>query len=552
MRSSLPPLLTSAVVALVATLLAPVPAQGGTSGPEATTSGSTRINVVRERVGGAGELRPLVTPTVDLARTLRELRADPRNVIVEVDHRRYPLATTGELSPQWSLPAIAWPAGAAAMPAAPLAVIDSGFDLAHRDLVDPTTGASRFRTVWNATDNSTRVEDQLNHGTGVASVAAATANDGFGMVGVAPAAPLLGVKIASSSGTMYVSHEVAAIRWAVAQGARVINVSLGSDEPSEVEHLAIREATAAGVLVVVAAGNQGCSRNLPQYPAAYAESLAVSATAPDGTVPCFSSTGSYVDVAAPGTDISIAEPGGGHGYRNGTSFAAPHVAAAAALLFGARPDLTPQQVADVLRSSAHDVDAPGTDPRTGAGIIDVQRALAALPGIPLPAPAPKPKTPSASSGGRSFGGTGPGSADATRMPLPYVAPDRYEPNDSVRLASRLRVTLDLRRRVPARKLAPGQARLRASIARRGDASDIYAIALPRGRKLLRVSVAERSNARASLRIEVLARGRDGRLRVRCAKPTGRAGSCPVLGATRLWVRISARSGATKYQLRAAA
>jgi subtilisin family serine protease len=211
-------------------------------------------------------------------------------------------------------------------------------------------------------------------------------------------------KVVGSDGTISPDVEAKAIRWAVAQGARVISLSLGGvrdpldprrDTYSSLEANAVEYAASHGVVVVAAVGNGDEAPNTPwlyaSYPAALPHVLGVSALGQDGSVPFFSNRDAiYNDISAPGADIlstfpralTAARPTcpdqgyfdcGTQEYRNaeGTSFAAPQVAAAAALLFSANPALTADQVRGdprALGSRRHSVDR-----------------LPALPGVARPA-----------------------------------------------------------------------------------------------------------------------------------------------------------------------
>jgi subtilisin family serine protease len=147
-------------------------------------------------------------------------------------------------------------------------------------------------------------------------------------------------------------QEAAAIVYAVTHGARIINLSVGGDQSSRIERRAIHYAATHGVLVVAAAGNEFLETNSPQYPAVLLQplgsngrggiGLAVGATQLDGSRAHFSNTGSYISLAAPGF----------YGWASGTSFSAPEVAGAAALVWAANPWLTARQVANVLKRSA--------------------------------------------------------------------------------------------------------------------------------------------------------------------------------------------------------
>lgn len=302
-----------------------------------------------------------------------------------------------------------------------VAVIDSGIDGTHPDLIGRVAAAKSFV-------GGSPYHDEQGHGTFVAGEIAANPFNNIGMAGLAFNAQLLVAKVVRPDGSVSLSAEVAAIRWAVANGARVINLSLGGvrdpfdhslDTYSPLEAAAIAYAYSKGVVVVAAVGNGPQSPatpwNFADYPAALPHTIGVSAVRRNGSVPDYSNRDAvYDDLAAPGDAIfstipqQLVEPGPacqGHPYSDcssfefrdaiGTSFAAPQVSAAAALLLGQDPTLRPQQVAWLLERSARDANAStgcgqcadGRDALTGWGTLDVAGALAMVMGgavIPPP------------------------------------------------------------------------------------------------------------------------------------------------------------------------
>jgi subtilisin family serine protease len=296
--------------------------------------------------------------------------------------------------------------------AVPVAVIDSGVDANHPDLSGKILDAESF------VGGSPRT-DTLGHGTFVAGLIGAGVNNGVGIAGLAPSAQLLVAKVVTNSRTIPVEAEAKAIRWAVDNGARVINMSLGGmrdpldpdrDTYSRLEADAVAYAIANGVVVVAAVGNSDQAPSSPwkfaSYPAALPHVLGVSATTETGGIPSFSNRDRiYNDVAAPGLRIlsslprpmtarypACTEQGysscGPEDYREaqGTSFAAPQVSAAAAVLLSLRPTLQPEQVTKILQSTAIDLDAStgcaacgsGRDAYSGWGRLDVVAAIASL------------------------------------------------------------------------------------------------------------------------------------------------------------------------------
>ncbi|MBX9245262.1 S8 family serine peptidase, partial [Actinotalea ferrariae] len=262
-----------------------------------------------------------------------------------------------------------------------VAVLDTGVYAAHEDLVGGLLPGVDFVNLDGdpADDNG--------HGTFVAGVVAATGNNGRGNVGAAPGATVLPIKVLDHAGRGRDSVVGVGIAEAVASGVDVINLSLGGADPSPVLRAAIEEAVAAGVVVVAAAGND--RRGGPQYPAAYAPEIdglvSVSATDDDGTLADYSSWDDTVSLAAPGTDI--VGPGIGAPNRyvsdSGTSFAAPLVSGAVALMRAQRPGLAPSQVEERLLAATRDAGPRGVDPFFGRGILDAAAALGAVPALPL-------------------------------------------------------------------------------------------------------------------------------------------------------------------------
>ena len=294
-----------------------------------------------------------------------------------------------------------------------VAVIDSGVDAEHPELAGRIGEARSF--VGGSAD------DVQGHGTIVAGIIAANTGNDVGIAGLAPSAELLVAKVVTARRTIPVEAEAKAIRWAVEQGARVINMSLGGlrdprnperDTFSRLEADAIAYAVSKKVLVVAAVGNsdQAPSRPWPyaSYPAALPHVLGVSAVARDGSSPTFSNRDAiFNDLAAPGEDVlslfpralTVERPGCvEQGYTpcateefrapEGTSFAAPQVSAAAANLIATRPSLRPDQVSTILQRTAVDANPANgcrpcglrRDPLTGWGRLDAAAALAQLTG----------------------------------------------------------------------------------------------------------------------------------------------------------------------------
>lgn len=247
-----------------------------------------------------------------------------------------------------------------------VAVIDSGVDYAHPDLAGPYLGGYDF---FNGDADPM---DDHGHGTHVAGTIAAAMNnltgtpaDEEGVAGVAPNAEIFAYKVCGANGTCSDFAIQQAIAASVADGARVINMSLGGAQFSQSTYEAVQDAWNAGVVVVAAAGNGGTTALT--YPAGYDNVISVGAFNEDHDRASFSNYGSWVDISAPGAVIMSSyrmsgcatadSPGdtGCYTWSSGTSMAAPHVSGAAALVWS-RPDVTSNsQVASILLNSADPV-----------------------------------------------------------------------------------------------------------------------------------------------------------------------------------------------------
>lgn len=254
-------------------------------------------------------------------------------------------------------------------PGRPVTIVDSGIDVGHPEFLD------RANTL---TLNPQEPEGfGGEHGTAVGSLVGAPAN-GLGTVGIYPGAVLRSWDAATGTGTRLETSEIArGIIAAANAGPGVINLSLGGDGRDLVIEQAVYRALRKGSLVVAASGNDGEGRNPLGYPASLPHVLTVAATTRGDRVATFSSRSRFVDLAAPGDDMTVATTVE-RGFRtaSGTSFAAPLVSGAAAWVWTARPELDSTQLFEVMRRSARDVGAPGRDEATGFGILDVRSALA--------------------------------------------------------------------------------------------------------------------------------------------------------------------------------
>jgi len=246
-----------------------------------------------------------------------------------------------------------------------LALIDSKLDIDH-----PEFAGGRI-----ATFGSREVENE--HGTATAAVAAAPTN-GTGIEGVWP-----GMIATNFATNLSCGDIVRRIKAVIQGGYDVLNMSYGAAEECFAESAELQRATGAGVLLVAAAGNEFAEGNPLEYPASLPHVVTVAATDLDGQTSYFSNANAAVDVAAPGERIATAVPiahdpdGDGNGYAllDGTSFASPIVAGLATWVAAVRPRLTVDQLAQVIKLSAIDLDRDGWDPNTGYGLVQVGNAL---------------------------------------------------------------------------------------------------------------------------------------------------------------------------------
>jgi serine protease len=293
-----------------------------------------------------------------------------------------------------------------------VAVLDSGVAYENRGRFrrSPDFSASQFVRGYDFVDNDPHPDDELGHGTFVAGTIAERTNNGVALTGLAYGAKLMPVRVLDRVGEGDATTIGRGIRWAASHGARIINLSLVFDESQRARDLppiitALRYAHRRGVIVVGASGND--SGSTVAYPARAGDVISVGATTQSGCLAAYSNTGSGLDLVAPGGGDDAVVAGdancqGGFnsgppifqltfphdgqvrrfGFPNdyeGTSFAAPHVAAAAALVIASGvlgPNPSPTQVLDRLRATSRDLGTTGADTSFGAGLLDAAAATA--------------------------------------------------------------------------------------------------------------------------------------------------------------------------------
>ncbi|MFJ8490256.1 type VII secretion-associated serine protease mycosin [Streptomyces sp. NPDC094038] len=259
-----------------------------------------------------------------------------------------------------------------------VAVVDTGVNARHPDLagrVLPGTDATR-QAADGRIDLSTD-----SHGTSVAGVVAGSGGAGRGMAGLAPRATVLPVRVSADNAADPLAL-ARGIVYAADHGAAVINVSMVTTTPDPQVRDAVAYARRHDIVVVAAAGNNGREGNPVTYPAAFPGVVAVSGTTRDGGSWAAGESGSYIALAAPAVDIYSTRNSGGYLTADGTSYSAPYVSAAAALLRAAYPaENAGQIIARLIGTADRPGGGSGRDDRFGYGIVDPLKALRA------PAPA---------------------------------------------------------------------------------------------------------------------------------------------------------------------
>lgn len=250
-----------------------------------------------------------------------------------------------------------------------IAVVDTGVDGGHPDLKHSLVDG------YDVYDGSTKgLFDPNGHGTHVAGIIAGAYNNGVHGSGIAPSVKIMPIRVLDETGYGDDSDVAKGILWAVANGAHIINLSLGGTDRDPLLEDAVNFAKSNGVAVVAAAGNDGMRGSPISYPAAHASTIAVAATTSMDTHAPFSTKQDYVDVAAPGMSILSTWRGGGESNQSGTSMATPFVAGAIALVMDYKK-INALAAAELVTGTSSDISPDGKDSATGAGLIDPLAAL---------------------------------------------------------------------------------------------------------------------------------------------------------------------------------
>ncbi len=336
-----------------------------------------------DRIAKIGVHKVKISKSADIDEKVKQYEKDPKVEYAEPNYQRRAFVNPNDPyfgAYQWNLPNVsapqAWDVQKGSADVV-IAIIDTGVSPTHTDL-DATLVAG-----YDFVNNDADPRDDQGHGTFVAGIAAAETNNLNGIAGISWYSKIMPVKVLGSNGMGWDSDIADGIVWAVDHGAKVINLSLGWLTPSVTMQNAINYAYNNNVVVVAAAGN-----NMPPYatipftcyPAAFDHVIAVSATNSSNVRWLGSNYGSFVDLSAPGEMVfSTFWSNGvnGYGWGSGTSAAAPHVAAAAALLRTQNPSWTVDQIEQKMLASADDIGAPGRDDYYGYGKLNCANNFAA-------------------------------------------------------------------------------------------------------------------------------------------------------------------------------
>ncbi len=271
------------------------------------------------------------------------------------------------------------------------AVLDTGIEETHQDLISKVVASNNFTTSPSTTDN-------YGHGTHVAGIIAANTNNNFQFAGVGYNSTLMNGKIVADNGVGSYSWMINGITWAADNGANVINISIRGSVHSQALEEAINYAWSKGAVVVAGAGNcggtnyaqNGCTtQNEPSYPAYYSNTIAVGATDNNDNRADFSTYGNWVDVAAPGASIWSTQKGNSYANLSGTSMSSPHVAGEAALIWASGICSTNDCVRNQVEKTTDNTSGSGT--YWTYGRINAYEAVQ-LVASPTPSPIPSPTT----------------------------------------------------------------------------------------------------------------------------------------------------------------
>ena len=246
-----------------------------------------------------------------------------------------------------------------------IGVLDTGIDASHPDLKGKIIGG--FNT------NGNDLKDEVGHGTEVAGIIAANTNNDQGIAGITWNTKVLSLRITDEFGQARVSTVVHALEEAYNKGVKIVHVSLSTNQFSQTLKDAIKETQDRGILVVSTSGNTGIQEL--RYPAAFDGVIGVGAVDENKQLESYSTIGEHVKLVAPGSFIYTTSTGSSYDHVTGTSFAAPQVTGAVALLLSITPNLTSNEVKEILFNSTEDLGNTGKDLSYGYGLLNTEKAV---------------------------------------------------------------------------------------------------------------------------------------------------------------------------------
>ncbi len=320
------------------------------------------LPILEESIGGQGTIPAMLPPVAPV--TVNDPYANNAQFVYALSLMQVPMAWNYTMG----------------SPEVIIAVVDSGVTLNHPDLIGRIHSGG-----YDFVNKDNDPSDDQGHGTHVAGIIAATANNGIGSAGICPGCTILPVKVLDHNNSGSWFNVASGIVYAVDNGARVINLSLGGQSAASIMQDAVNYALMKDVLVVAAAGNS--RSDSPFYPAAFEGVVGVSGTNSRDERWGLSNFGSYVDLSAPGFAVfstykDLANSYEGYTFMSGTSMASPQVVGLAGLLLSQDKSRTSADLIRLMTSTAVDLGAAGWDAEFGHGRINVFAALRAE--VPVP------------------------------------------------------------------------------------------------------------------------------------------------------------------------
>lgn len=305
---------------------------------------------------------------------LEKLKADPNIEYAEpnIKYHKMQIPNDTYINEDWAIECINAPLAwdfTVGTEETTIAVIDTGVELDNPELI------SNLVQGYDFVNSDYYPDDDDGHGTLVAQVIGAKANNNLSSAGVTWNNKIMPLKVLDENGDGYVEDIADAIVYATDNGVKIINLSLGGPSDSNTIYNAVQYANEHDVLIIAASGNAYDDTKYNVYfPAAYPEVIAVGAIDENKILADFSCRGISMSMVAPGVNI-IGYQGGDNIIADGTSFSAPYVSGAAALVWAINPDLTNNQVREILESTTTDIGKTGWDEEYGYGVLNIYEAV---------------------------------------------------------------------------------------------------------------------------------------------------------------------------------